>query len=544
MTYLGVNRLKQILIIAPELLGETLSIQLTNTNFKAVLRKEQLTQPPSLVIWCIDNSEFPQSIGIELTRLKERWEPAPILLLLPDAIRLSTQELLKLNCAGLLQDPSINTLNKSISTLLEGGRVVRLKDSSANVTTSQKAAIGLGQWLLISGLQQIDDDLELIDLLLETHSSNFLSTVIILGRRRELNSARAFLNFLWGPSRISIIPLKQIKTVSNQTPQKKYGIEIDLTQKNPIAVWQELYSRIEKSIKGEIINSTENILALEVIKPSYKKELLSVLLKQLDNVIEKLRNLKGENTNLNQYWTDLQTELRQQSLRALIGNYIRLPLLGETIPVADELINRADLTETDEELPNPNTLLDPLIYNKPLLIEGHLLTSDDPRALMQLELFVNNWLIRTAEIISSEIISISSEWPEIRSYLLNKKFMSTRELEKLRNQLNSQYQWQSLVKRPIQLYESKRLLYTFNENKIQTIIISETRDDELRNLGWSQQQIALLIEARDAIAPQLQALVKYIGDLMVVLLTKVIGRAIGLVGKGIAQGMGRSITKG
>ena len=55
--------------------------------------------------------------------------------------------------------------------------------------------------------------------------------------------------------------------------------------------------------------------------------------------------------------------------------------------------------------------------------------------------------------------------------------------------------------------------------------------------------MTLLIEARDALAPQLQALTKRLGDLMVVILTRVIGRAIGLVGRGIAQGMGRSLGR-
>ena len=51
------------------------------------------------------------------------------------------------------------------------------------------------------------------------------------------------------------------------------------------------------------------------------------------------------------------------------------------------------------------------------------------------------------------------------------------------------------------------------------------------------------MEARDAIAPQVQALVRRIGDLMVVLLTQVVGRAIGLIGRGIAQGMGRTLGR-
>ena len=62
--------------------------------------------------------------------------------------------------------------------------------------------------------------------------------------------------------------------------------------------------------------------------------------------------------------------------------------------------------------------------------------------------------------------------------------------------------------------------------------------------GWPQQLVTLLLEARDALAPQLHSLLRRLGDLVVVVLTEVIGRAIGLVGRGILQGMGRSVGRG
>ena len=82
----------------------------------------------------------------------------------------------------------------------------------------------------------------------------------------------------------------------------------------------------------------------------------------------------------------------------------------------------------------------------------------------------------------------------------------------------------------------------FIQGKIEPLTITEPRDEELRQLGWWQQQVALLVEIRDAISPQIQTLTKKIGDLMVIVLTQVIGRAIGLIGRGIAQGMGRSLS--
>ena len=97
--------------------------------------------------------------------------------------------------------------------------------------------------------------------------------------------------------------------------------------------------------------------------------------------------------------------------------------------------------------------------------------------------------------------------------------------------------------RPIQIYESRRPLYRLQAGAIASVDLSEPRDRELRQLGPLQQLVTLALETRDALAPQLHALVRGLGDLLVVLLTQVVGRAIGLVGRGILQGMGRGVSR-
>ena len=121
--------------------------------------------------------------------------------------------------------------------------------------------------------------------------------------------------------------------------------------------------------------------------------------------------------------------------------------------------------------------------------------------------------------------------------------LATRNLERLRNQLNAQQRWSGWFERPIQLYESRRLLYRLQGGAITPLLLTEPRDQELRRLGWLQQLVTLALESRDAIAPQLHALIRRTGDLVGLLLTQVIGRAIGLVGRGILQGMGRSLGR-
>ncbi|MFM7615463.1 MAG: DUF3685 domain-containing protein, partial [Synechococcales cyanobacterium] len=68
------------------------------------------------------------------------------------------------------------------------------------------------------------------------------------------------------------------------------------------------------------------------------------------------------------------------------------------------------------------------------------------------------------------------------------------------------------------------------------------RTTELIQLKDVRYVLTLVLEIRDAIAPGLQASLSFVGNGMVYLLTQVVGRGIGLIGRGILQGIGNSLT--
>jgi hypothetical protein len=55
--------------------------------------------------------------------------------------------------------------------------------------------------------------------------------------------------------------------------------------------------------------------------------------------------------------------------------------------------------------------------------------------------------------------------------------------------------------------------------------------------------VSLALETRDAIAPRLRAIVSSLGSSVIYVLTQVIGRGIGLIGRGIIQGIGSSLQE-
>ena len=531
-----------MLLLAPEPFGESLALQLTSrmSGWNVVLKAEQLKGAPKMVIWSIDALLSLPALQQEVRRLQERWQPAPLLLLLPESFTASRDQLLALGAEGLLQSGGVEQLTDAIETMLSGGRVVQLQASASQPSQTISPAMGLGQWLLVSGLQQISNDLQVIEAMLKPPPKESLLRFLLEGRCRELHQARALLLWLWGPLQMGLADAVPFKAASRLSSDDHDSTAITLRQRNAAAVWDSIHDRLADAVQAGLSNATGRLLAIEALQPERRRELLLALLQQLDQLLARLRRDELDPD----CWSDLQPELRRQALTSMAGSYVRIPRNGALLPVAAALLDEAEFTEEDEDLPDPIGMLAPLLADQPVLVNGQLLPADDPRALLQLETLVSNWLVRTAELIGAELLEACGSWPELRRYMLGERLLATRELDRVRNQLNSQLRWADWIERPIQLYESRRLLFELRGGRIQPRLLTEPRDEELNQLGWWQRQVALLLETRDALAPQVQAVIQRLGDLAVVLLTQVLGRAIGLIGRGIAQGMGRGLGRG
>jgi hypothetical protein len=538
----------QLLLFAEPLLRQGLVRLLAEATprYRVVTDPEALDGAPQLVIWSLTAPLQPASLLPELGRLEERWHPAPLLLLLPANPGCRSSWLLQLPAAGLLQEPEPDQLLEAVATLLAGGRVVDLHGeggpAAAAADEPMPGPVGLGQWLLQSGLQQIDADLRQCSRLLESLQDSPLLGLILAGRMRELRAARALLLWLWGP--VSLAWSDPSPTPPPPLPEPTGSTAITLRQRTAEGVWQAIHQRLAAASGSEVVrHRAGSLFALQGLSPERRRDLLLALLRQLDQLLQRLRQERLRGEELEARWQRLQPDLRRHALREMAGPYVQIPQQGALLPVADTLSGSSDLALEDPELPPSLPMLAALLSAQPLLVEGRLLAPDEPQALLHLEALVSNWLVRTAELISAEVLACCGNWPELRRYLLVQELLATRSLERLRNRLNAQQRWSEWIERPIQLYESRRLLYRLEAGTIQPLLLTEPRDQELRQLGWLQQTVTLALEARDALAPQVQALLRWLGDLFVVVLTQVIGRAIGLVGRGILQGMGRSIGR-
>jgi hypothetical protein len=538
----------QLLLFAEPLLRDGLIrlFQARAAELRVVSDPADLRGAPQILLWALEADMEPEQLQIQLQLLQERWQPAPLLLLLATGHRLPVPLLLQLPATGLLEAPEPDALIAAVHTLLEGGRVLELRQPLSGDSPAERAnpGIGLGQWLLLSGLQQVDADIQACLRLLTPPVGNRLQQLVLQGRLRELRSARQLLLLLWGPLSVAWgAPSRRTDASARPEGGAAAGQRTALTlqQRNADGVWASLAARLRPALAAGPGNGSGQLLALEALRPERRSDLLLALLDQLQMLRQQFASEAVAAVELSERWRQLQPQLRQMALRAMASPYVQLPREGRLCGVAEQLIREAALEVSDPELPPPQAMLATLVLAQPLLVEGRLLPADEPRAVLHLELLVSNWLVRSAELLAADVLASCAAWPELRRYLLRPDLLSTRSLERLRNQLNAQLRWQSWWERPVALYESRRLLFGLQESTVVAVNLTEPRDTELRQLGWPQQLVTLALESRDALAPQVQALARGLGDLLVVLLTQVLGRAIGLVGRGIVQGMGRSL---
>lgn len=501
----------------------------------------QASPRPELVLWQPLVSSEPLSVLIECQSLRDRWQPVPILVLLSPGHRLNRSQLLALPALGVLEAPAPERLLAAITTLAAGGRVLELKDGPAH-DESQPAVAGPGpgQGLLLHGLQQIEAE-RLLCLDLLSPPPGPLTRLVLQGRLRELAAARQLLLWLWGP--LSLAWAEQ-NPVPASSPAAGPGTSLTLPQRSSEAVWTAIQTRLQSALDSGVANGSGQLLALDGLSPQRRTDLLMALLQQLALLRQRLIQDPLLQGDLQERWQSLQPELRRQALRAMASPYVQLPLAGSLQPVADTLLRSSDLETPVVDLPDPAPLLAALVQGHPLVVNGTLVPSDEPRAVLHLEQLVANWLLRSAEQIAAEVLSSCSEWPELRRYLLCPELLPTRNLDRLRNQLNAQNRWWFWFEHPVELYESRRTLLCLQGGEVQLVTVTEPRDAELRQLGWLPQLVTLALETRDAVGPQLRRLLKGLGDLAVVVLTQVLGRAIGLIGRGVVQGMGRSLSRG
>ncbi|GET43687.1 DUF3685 domain-containing protein [Microseira wollei] len=530
-------------------------------------------QPPvDLVVLNLDlgRSDSNPASGLEICQqLKTQYPNLPILLLStlrdPDSLAAARQAGVEGYCA---KGTAVSELVNIIRQVAAGERY--WQETPTTRPTSQIPSPPrllppnstfslLRQRLHQSGLRQIDAALAQVTAELQNVARSTLDQAILAGRRRELLASRWLVEWLLAPRVTTPVMLEGEQRSTGVSPvgdleQRSTGVspvgaeELYASAMSgselSASTWQSvLFDNTFAKIQYGVQNLTDIPLEIDIFRSDKKQELLCLILRKIDEILGELRFSQVQSEQLSQKRTAILQDLWLGTTTDFFGKYYTLQIGYQELEVVNVLLQDALIVQTAilDKIPLVAEWFEYLLFQTPLTIDNALYSPGSPEALARAEILMHNLVIQVANAVVQPLLNRFADVETIKQNFYDSRLISTREIQRFRNNLSWKYRLRKYVYEPAEIFESRYVLLIFTGRGIRKISIYAPRSQELENLSGVQQTVTLLLETRDAISPRIRSVVAFVGKGVVYVLTQVIGRGIGLVGRGVIQGIGNSL---
>ncbi len=312
-----------------------------------------------------------------------------------------------------------------------------------------------------------------------------------------------------------------------------------------------LWETIVAKLANGLVNQTGEPLEIDILKPEKKRELFHTVLRKLEDLLDELRFSQVRPSQLPEKRSQILLDLWRVATADFFGRYTTL-----TIPSAAQSF-RTEVTEVEivgvllqeqatvqteilEKIPLVVELLEHLLFLMPLQVDNAAYPPGSAAAVNQATALLENLLLQVANAVVQPLLNRFADMEIIKQTFYDRRLISTREIERFRNALSWKYRLRRLLREPQEIFESRYQLLTVSDYSLKTTAIYAPRRQELQQLSGWPLVVTLALETRDAIAPPLRSTVKFLGQGIIYFLTQVVGRSIGLIGRGILQGIGSS----
>lgn len=302
----------------------------------------------------------------------------------------------------------------------------------------------------------------------------------------------------------------------------------------PITPKAKIFSKILYKTNFCDRKGTELIMGTDLLKDNVKKELLTIVVLRLEELYIKL----SQHTN--------PTVLLQKKSKVLFFGCLKKVC-------EDFLTKKYGYKVTIDSLELNNSL-----YTKTLMRDTHivfkvpfyeLLKPNSPafRFLYYpiynsssdsfLEALFDNIILEISNcVVYYSLINFSSN-NVLRQILYRSKFLSLRNLERFKNNLNWQLYIKGNIERPINLYNNRYEIYVLKNTGIVCRVIYANRSKEIETLKNIPLLTIVVVEIGDFVISRFDETVYFFSKTVRFALTSVLGQAIGLVWRGIIEGL-------
>lgn len=501
----------------------------------------------------------PGQSALELCQqLKALYPQIPILLLSsfpePELLEAARQ----LGVEGFcLKGSDISELVKAIRLVARGGSYSYLPSNLDNKSTiaasetkiSRKSTFftNLFDRMRLSGVQQIEAALAEVNEELKDSRLSVLDRAILAGRRRELLTARKLVNRLLATkTSASYTPKQPPRSRPVAPPSREQGegkssaiVRRDVSlSAGRSQIFENVFAKIQYGLK----NLTGSPLEIDIFREDKRRELLNIVLHKLEDIVDELRFSQVQVNQLIEKKSLILLDLWRLSATDFFGKYYTLQLKSQDLEVVQVILLDAEIVEIEvlEKIPQVTDLLSHLLFNTPLLIDSIAYSVGTVEATIRAEWLLQNIVIQVGNAVVQPLLNHLADVEEIKQNFYDKRLVSTRQIEKFRNELSWKYRVEKYVNEPTAIFESRYNLLILDGYGIIKASIYAPRNYELRELSGIPYAMTLALETRDAIAPRVRSVVSLVGRGAVYVLTQVVGRGIGLIARGILQGIGNA----
>jgi DNA-binding NarL/FixJ family response regulator len=420
--------------------------------------------------------------------------------------------------------------------------------------------------LRLSGLEQIDASLSQVTQQLQVPGLTLLERAMLAGQRRELLASR------WLVKQMLAVPessrqeagasSQEDNSTRRQADKGSINLSFSPSPHRPIAPSgfqpsppqlalsaNALPATLFASTRAKLQSSLENLtyvpLEIDIFREDKKRELLLLILQKIEDILVELRSSQVHSSQLPEMHSVILRDLWQAATIEFFGRYYTLQVGERRLEIVNTLLRDAVVVQTAilDKIPLVVDLFSYLLFATPLVIDNVLYPASSVEAKERAEITLQNLLIQLGNAVVQPLLNHFADVENIKQIYYDRSLISTREIERFRNNLSWKYRQENSFIEPKRIFESRYEMFIFATRGFAKISVYAPRTQELKQLSGIGLVVTLALEIRDAIAPRLRAIVAFLGTGIVYVLSQVVGRAIGLIGRGILQGLGGSLQE-
>ncbi|MBE9229358.1 DUF3685 domain-containing protein [Phormidium sp. LEGE 05292] len=517
----------------------------------------------------LDRSLPPEQSGLELCQqLKTSYPQLPILLLSSFPSPELLEAVRQIGAEGFcFKGIDVSELVNAIRLVAGGGSYSYLPSVVGQAPTVQASETkispkpgiftNLFDRMRLSGVRQIEAALAEVNQELKDSRLSVLDRAVLAGRRRELLAARRLVNRLLATKTSVSSAQKPLPRSQGVAPQPNMEMrnekssaivrrEVSLSAgrfaKRSANAESQIFENAFAKIQYGLKNLTGSPLEIDILREEKRRELLNVVLHKLEDIVDELRFSQVQLSQLQEKKSLILLDLWRLAATEFFGKYYTLQLRNQDLEVLPVILQDAELVELEilDKIPQVTDLLAHLLFDMPLLIDSIPYSAGTAEAMVRAEVLLQNILIQVANAVIQPLLNHLADVEEVKQNFYDRRLVSTRQIEKFRNELSWKYRVEKYVTEPRAIFESRYNLLVLDGYGIIKVFIYAPRNYELRELSGIPYAVTLALETRDAIAPRVRSVVSLVGRGAVYVLTQVVGRGIGLIARGILQGIGNA----